>query len=274
MLDNELREAKRLAREAGAILMKIYATDFAVAYKGVRDPVTDADKQANAFLVKELSRLFPDDAIIAEESPDLRDDGGAARCWYVDPVDGTKEFISKNGEFSVMIGLAIEHESRLGVVYQPAKDKLYSGVVGQGAWLEEGGEERALTVSEVADPKQLSLVVSRSHRSASTSAFVERVGITKESKSGSVGLKVGLIAERAADLYVHISDKSMKWDACGPEAILRGAGGRFTDLAGRPYRYGDGPLANVGGILAVNAAAFDAVVEDAHAVAKEEGLAV
>ncbi|NOY92795.1 MAG: 3'(2'),5'-bisphosphate nucleotidase CysQ [Deltaproteobacteria bacterium] len=272
MLKRELQEAKRMAREAGDILMKIYATDFSVAYKGVRDPVTDADKQANSFLVAELSRLFPEDAIIAEESPELRDDGGAARCWYVDPVDGTKEFISKNGEFSVMIGLAIAHESRLGVVYQPAKDKLYSGIVGEGAWLEEAGQERALTVSEVATPSELSLVVSRSHRSESTDTFVKRVGIHKESKSGSVGLKVGLIAEQVADLYVHISDRSMKWDACGPEAILRGAGGRFTDLAGERFRYGDGPLANVGGILASNAAAFDAVLPDAREVARAEGL--
>lgn len=272
MLERELAEAKRLAREAGVILMRIYATDFSVAYKGVRDPVTDADKQANAFLVAKLGELFPDDAIIAEESPDLRDDGGAARCWYVDPVDGTKEFISKNGEFSVMIGLAIDHESRLGVVYQPAKDKLYSGIVGEGAWLEEDGEVRALKVSDVATPGDLSLVVSRSHRSQSTDDLVKRLGIHKEAKSGSVGLKVGLIAEQVADLYVHISDRSMKWDACGPEAILRGAGGRFTDLAGAPYRYGDGPLANVGGILACNAAAFEAVLPDAREVARSEGL--
>ncbi|MDH5491093.1 MAG: 3'(2'),5'-bisphosphate nucleotidase CysQ [Myxococcales bacterium] len=274
MLNRELEHATRLAREAGKILMEVYATDFDVAYKRPSDPVTLADERANAYLVRELRALFPADGIIAEESPEAAASEGRARCWYVDPLDGTKEFIARNGEFSVMIGLSIEQESRLGVVYQPATDKLYAGLVGEGATLEERGERRALQVSQIEDPSELTLVVSRSHRSASTDRFVARLGIQRELASGSVGLKVGLIAERLADLYVHPSDRSSAWDACAPEAILRAAGGRFTLLGGAPFRYGGRELRNLGGILACNASAYEAVLPAAREMAEAEGLRV
>lgn len=272
MLTNELEQAVRMARGAGKILMEIYATDFEVEYKGENDPLTEADRRANEYLVTELRKAFPSDGVVAEETADRSDALASGRCWYVDPVDGTKEFVAKNGEFSVMLGLAIDGESKLGVVYQPAKDKLYKGIVGQGAWLETAEGIRDLTVSTAADPAALNLVVSRSHRSKSTDMLVKALGIEKETASGSVGLKVGLIAEQAADLYVHISDKSWAWDACGPEAILRGAGGRFTRLDGEPYRYGGDELRNVGGILACNAAAFERVLPAAREVAEKTGL--
>lgn len=271
-MKRELEEAARLAREAGEIIMSLYGGDIDVQLKGRADPVTEADKRANAHIVAELRRLFPDDGVVAEESPDQSDALLRGRCWYVDPLDGTKEFIAKNGEFSVMLGLALGGEARLGVVYQPAKDKLYRGVVGEGASLEEGGRLRELRVSDVADPAELRLVVSRSHRSTSTDRLKTQLGIGKEAKSGSVGLKVGLIAEQRADLYVHPSDRSSAWDACGPEAVLRAAGGRFTDLAGQPFRYGGTDLHNSRGILACNAAAFDAVLPAAIEVGRAEGL--
>lgn len=273
MLEHELDEASRIAREAGRILLGIYDTDFDVAYKDRSDPVTEADRRANDFLVEKLRTLFPEDGVVAEESPDRSDALGRGRCWYVDPLDGTKEFIAKNGEFSVMLGLAIDGCSTLGVVYQPVPDKLYAGVVGHGAWLEERGERRRLQVSDEADPSRLELVVSRSHRSEDIDRLVERLGITDEIRSGSVGVKVGIIAERRADLYVHVSDRSSAWDACGPEAILRAAGGRFTDLGGAEYRYGGSTdMRNAGGILACNAAAYDAVLPVAREVAREAGL--
>ena len=273
MLSQELENAARVAREAGKILLSIYATDFDVAYKGKSDPVTDADRRANDYIVEQLRTLYPEDGVVAEESMDRGDAGMRGRVWYVDPLDGTKEFIAKNGEFSVMLGLAIDGAATLGVVYQPVLDKLYLGVVGHGATLTVKGETRKLEVSEVAAPADLRLVVSRSHRSGSTDRLVQRLGIRNEAKSGSVGLKVGLIAERAADLYVHISDKSSAWDACGPEAILRAAGGRFTDLGGDVYCYGKEPdLRNGRGILACNTAAFDAVLPAVREVAREAGL--
>ncbi len=257
-LDRELDEASAIAREAGRLLLEIYATDFEVAFKSKDDPVTAADRTANAYLVEELGKRFPGDGIVAEES-----DGharGSKRVWYVDPLDGTKEFVAKNGEFSVMIGLSIDGEAQLGVVYRPVGDRLYRGVVGSGAELVHAGERRALRVSDVAITSKMRVVVSRSHRDARTSALCERLGIHEERQSGSVGLKVGLIAEREADLYVHLATKMHAWDACAPDAILRAAGGAFTGFDGTSYRYDGGSIAVGRGLLASNGRAHDVVV--------------
>jgi len=272
MLDREIAEASRIARQAGAIVMDVYGTNFAVAYKAKADPVTEADTKANAYITGELARAFPGDGIVAEETEDKSDALEGGRCWYVDPLDGTKEFVARNGEFSVMLGLAIDGVATAGVVYQPGTDKLYAGVVGSGAYLEERGTRRELEVSKVADPSRLKLVVSRSHRNQAVADLVARLGITQETACGSVGLKVGLICEQEADLYVHISDKSSAWDACGPEAVLEAAGGRFTDLAGNPYRYGGTDMRNRSGILACNAAAYDVVLPVARDAARAIGL--
>ena len=272
MLNREIAEAARIAQRAGVILMDIYGTDFDVAYKAEADPVTEADTKANAYIVAELEKAFPDDGVVAEETEDETDALKAGRCWYVDPLDGTKEFVARNGEFSVMLGLAIDGVATAGVVYEPENDKLYSGVVGFGAFLEERGERTELKVSDVADPSQLKLVVSRSHRNQAVAEVVARLGITREMTSGSVGLKAGLIAEQKADFYVHISDRSSRWDACAPEAILKAAGGRFTDLAGDPYRYGGTDMRNRTGILACNAAAYEAVLPAVREAARSAGL--
>ncbi len=273
MLDRELVEAVRLARVAGEILMEIYATDFAVDYKGKNDPVTKADRLANDVVVRRLRETFPNDGVVAEESADQSDALRRGRCWYVDPLDGTKEFVAKNGEFSVMIGLAIEGQARLGVVYRPVGDRLYRGVVGDSAFVDIGDRTFALRGTDVSAPKDLRLVVSRSHRGTATDALVKRLGIENETKSGSVGLKVGMIAQRDADLYVHLSEHSSAWDACAPEAVLRAAGGVFTDLGGDAYVYDGADLKNRRGILACNNQdAFANVIDTVREIAAENGL--
>lgn len=272
MLTQELQAVHAIAREAGQILLSIYATDFSVEYKGANDPVTAADEQANALIVRRLRELFPEDGVVAEESPNPEQARSPRRIWYVDPLDGTKEFIAKNGEFAVMIGLAIDGRSTLGVVYQPSADKLYSGIVGHGAQLTVGGVSQPLTVRDTAEPSELRLVVSRSHRPRSTAALMQQLGIHQEFPSGSVGVKIGLIAEQRADLYVHVSDKASLWDACGPEAILRAAGGCFTDLFGQPFVYGQRELRTTRGILCCGNAAFSRVLPVVQRIAEEEGF--
>jgi len=272
MLDRELVEAVKLAREAGAILLDVYGTDFSVRYKDVEDPVTEADTRVNSFLVGRIRETFPADSIIAEETAQTNSRATSNRCWYIDPLDGTKEFIAKNGEFSVMIGLAVDGEARLGVADQPPTGKLYRGVLGDGAFFDQGDKTWVLKVSDHKEPKDMRLVVSRSHRSAHTSKLVERLGITSEIASGSVGLKVGLLGERKADLYVHLSDKTSAWDACAPDAILRAAGGIFVDLAGRSLEYSGSELKNKRGILACNRKGYDAVAPVVLEIAKEAGL--
>ncbi len=276
MLDRELVEAVKLAREAGEILREIYATDFTVRDKAASgaesDPVTEADTRVNAFLVGRLHDTFPADTIVAEESAN-DPKGGASRCWYVDPLDGTKEFIAKNGEFSVMIGLAVDGEARLGVVYQPTTGKLYRGVVGDGAFYEVGDKTFQLKVSDVADPAKLRLVVSRSHRPAGTDELKAALGLATEIPCGSVGLKVGLIAERKADLYVHFSDKTHAWDACAPDAILRAAGGTFVDLTGRSIEYTGADVQNRKGLLATNRKSYEKVLGVITELAQKHGVA-
>ncbi|MCP3163970.1 3'(2'),5'-bisphosphate nucleotidase CysQ family protein [Myxococcus qinghaiensis] len=272
-LDTELDTARRIAREAGALLLQVYATAFSVEDKaGGQGPVTEADTRANALIVDALRRAFPGDGVVAEESDNSAVAGRFERCWFVDPLDGTQEFVNRNGEFAIHIGLAIGTEAVLGVVYRPVGDTLYSGVVGQGGFVESAGTRRALRVSDEAEPASLRLVVSRSHRSKLTNQVVARLGITREQESGSVGVKCGLLAESKADLYLHVSDKSYRWDNCAPEAVLRSAGGILTDLGGTPYRYDGSELQNLRGLLACNAAAFPKVQPVVTRFAREAKL--
>jgi 3'(2'), 5'-bisphosphate nucleotidase len=270
--DTELDTARRIARQAGDILLRIYATDFSVQDKaGGMGPVTAADEQANAFIVAELRKAFPGDGVVAEES-DNGSEGKRERCWYVDPLDGTQEFVNRNGEFAIHIGLAVGGQATVGVVFRPVGNKLFSGVVGQGGFVEDEGGRRALRVSDVAEPASLRLVVSRSHRSKLTDAVAKQLGITREKESGSVGLKCGLLAEATADIYIHTSGKSYRWDNCAPEAVLRSAGGILTDLGGTPYSYDGSELQNHRGLLACNAAAFPHVQPVVARFAREAGI--
>ncbi|MEY4583041.1 MAG: hypothetical protein RL701_7744 [Pseudomonadota bacterium] len=282
MWARELTLASEIAREAGKILLEIYATDFSVAFKdqGKSNPVTEADTRANRLIVARLLAAFPDDGVVAEESELAREALTRSRIWYVDPLDGTKEFVKKNGEFSVMIGLSVEGRAQLGVVFQPSTDTLFAGAIGpkgareHAAWLEHAGERRELRVSDHTSPSDLGLIVSRSHRPPSTEELIQRLGIGRETTSGSVGLKVGQIAQRHADLYVHTSNKASAWDACAPEAILIAAGGRFTDLAGDPIRYATEDLRMRRGLLACNSAAFAAVAPVVRELAQRHGFIV
>ena len=127
-----LKQAETIVREAGEILKEYHERPTEIDWKGVDDPVTAADRAVNAFLVRELNRAFPGDAVLSEEMKDDLSRLRHERVWCVDPLDGTKEFIARNGEFSIMVGLAVEGRAVLGVVYQPILDLLYSGIPGRG----------------------------------------------------------------------------------------------------------------------------------------------
>ncbi len=248
----ELDVARRLAHEAGRLILEVYATEFSVEHKpGEGGPVTLADQRANALICQELARAFPGDEIIAEESAD--EDARRprqARCWFVDPVDGTQEFVDRNGMFAVHIGLAVDGEAAAGVVYAPFTGKLYAGAVDGECTLEvRNSGPRVVRMSPVPPPSQLRLCVSRSHKSKKTALVRDALGITQVIEHGSVGLKCGLLAEGAADLYLHPSPRSMRWDSCAPEAVLRAAGGVLLGFDGKPYRYDEAELQNARGIL-------------------------
>jgi len=260
-MEKELEAARDLARDAGRILLEFYASGTKVQWKGHDDPVTAADHAANEMLVRELNRHFPSDAVLSEEFPDDHARLEKDRVWMVDPMDGTKQFIERIGEFAVMIGLAIEGEAKLGVVYHPSVDRMYYAAPGIGAFVEEKWSTKRLRVAPVSDPSQMIMAMSRSHHSPKVDRVCEKLGVTKRIQHGSVGLKFGLIAEGRAHLYVHTSARTNQWDTCGPEAILREAGGVITDLGGEPLRYNRPQIRNLHGIVATNGTIHERVLE-------------
>ncbi len=265
----EIEVASRLAREAGDGILKIYATDFAVQYKTKRDPVTEADRLASRVIVDGLRREFPEDMVVSEEEPIDPLRSFPDRVWYVDPVDGTREFIKRNGEFAVMIGLAVEGCARLGVVFRPVTAELFAGVVEQEAWLEKAGVETPLRVSGETRPAHLRLVTSRSHRHRLVDEMRRRLAISEECRIGSVGIKVGLLVTQQADIYLEPSGMTKAWDSCAPEAILRAAGGRMTDLLGTPLRYSQRDVENRQGLVATNGACHDTVISAIASMVRE-----
>ena len=268
-LSLELKTAAHLAREAGKLIMRIYQSDFSIAYKSPTDPVTEADQLANNLIVDGLKQHFPQDDIVAEESPHPTKLSHTGRVWYVDPLDGTKEFINKNGEFSVMIGLAIDGQSKLGIVYRPDQDVLYTGLSDQDSWMENKSGRTSLKASSGQQPKSLTLIVSRSHRSAHIDSIKQHIGMTQELACGSVGLKIGAIARREADIYLEPGPFTSLWDACAPEAIIRGAKGQFTDIYGDPILYGYDTLKNTKGLVATNGACHNHVIQSISAITEQ-----
>ena len=268
-MEKELEVVRELAREAGRILLEFYAKDTKVQWKGRDDPVTAADQAANEMLAHELSRRFPGDAVLSEELPDDLSRLEKDRVWAVDPMDGTKQFIERIGEFAVMIGLAIEGEAKLGVVYNPSADRMYYAAPGAGAFVEEKWSTKRLRVAPISDPSQMVMAMSRSHPSQKVYGISEKLGVSKYIQHGSVGLKFGLIAEGRAHLYINTTSRTSQWDTCAPEAILREAGGVVTDCHGEAFIYNRPEIRNLHGIVASNGMIHDLALEAVSEVLAE-----
>ena len=274
--NREIKVVSDLAREAGAILLRHYHSPFLVEQKvnanQEMEEVTAADREANDLIVTRLAAEFPDDGILAEESADTEQRLEKDRVWLIDPMDGTKNFIQRDGDFAVQIGLAVAGESVVGVVYQPVRDVLYRAALGSGSWIESAaGPADRMTVSERINPAAMVLASSRSHRSPRMERVVSSFGFKDEVRRGSVGVKIGLITEQQADLYLHLSPSTKQWDTCAPQIILEEAGGRLTDLFGGPLRYNGVRVDNRNGIVATNGAAHEMVIENLKPLLEEFG---
>lgn len=268
----ELRIAVRLAREAGEIVKTFYEVPTTVRWKDPTEPVTEADRAVNAYLVKQINQLFPQDGILAEESKDDLSRLQKRRVWIMDPLDGTAEFIAHNGEFVIMIGLAVDGEPVVGVVYQPINEVLFAASRGQGAYVEEFGERHPLRVSSEAEISKFKLVVSRSHRPALIDTIIKEMGLQRERSIGSVGLKIGLIARGQAEFYVHPNPGTKEWDTCAPDIIVSEAGGRMTDCWNRPIRYNRENVKNRFGVLASNLTQHSEIADTLCEILDEAGL--
>lgn len=258
----ELQVATELALAAGQLILGYRGTGVTVDRKAGDEPVTRADREASELIVAGLAKAFPDDVLISEEAADdPRRLVPGARVWFIDPLDGTKDFIRGLPGFAVMIGLNANGRPRAGVVYQPVGARLFTAAEGGGAHLTTAdGTTRALHCSDVADPEKIRLVASASHRDYKIDEVKSTLGIADEVQIGSVGLKLGLIALAERDMYVNPSSKSKAWDTSAPEIILREAGGLITDLWGGPLRYDVPQLANLRGLLATNGKLHEAVL--------------
>lgn len=226
-----------LCREAGNVVLEVYATDFAVCGKLDQSPVTEADQRAEAMIVSSLRALRPELPIVAEEAVAAGHLPAAApRFWLVDPLDGTKEFISRNGEFTVNVALIDDGQPVLGVVHAPALDRLYGGAVGVGAFVEHAGQRRAIRVRRP-PLAGLTVVASRSHGDAEVLDAFLAGRTVRETRSIGSSLKLCLVAEGVADLYPRLG-RTMEWDIAAGHAVLAAAGGQVRTLDGAPLHYG------------------------------------
>lgn len=236
-----LAAVQAIARQAGAVVMQVYESAFAVHGKSDASPVTEADVRAEALIVPALAALLPHVPVVAEEATSRGEVPAVAhRFWLVDPLDGTREFVARNGEFTVNIALIEDGVPVLGVVYVPMQDKLYaglsSGATGNGAWVEADGMRRVISCRSV-PPEGLTLACSRSHGDeAAMQAWLGPRRVAARVQVGS-SLKFGLIAAGQADLYPRLG-RTMEWDTAAGHAVLLSAGGDVIDLAGAPLRYG------------------------------------
>jgi 3'(2'), 5'-bisphosphate nucleotidase len=232
-----LPQLRELAWRAGDVVMCAYAGECSVRSKADASPVTEADELAEALIVAGLAAIAPAVPIVAEEAaaagrvPDIGE-----RFWLVDPLDGTREFVQRNGEFTVNIALVDQGRPVLGVVLAPAQGVLYWGIAGAGAGRQDRDGEQAIRCRGV-PPEGLTVLASRSHGDeAALAAYLSGRRVAAVRHAGS-SLKLCLLAAGEADLYPRFG-RTMEWDIAAGHAVLAAAGGQVLDLSGQPLRYG------------------------------------
>ena len=277
MFTNELNTAVSLARKAGRAVMEHYAREIVSENKlGIDEryePVTAADREASRIIVDGLAAQFQNDGILSEEEADrIEERLTRERVWMIDPIDGTAGFIKKDGDFAVQIGLAVGGRAELGVVYLPAHETLYFAVKNRGTFIEVNGSgPKKLRASAKTDLTEMNIAVSRDHRSPKMSRIISGLGLRREVGRGSVGVKIGMIAEQECDLYIHLSHRTKFWDTCAPQIILEEAGGRLTDLFGNEFRYDLDNVMNLNGIVASNGVSHDLTLKKLVPILSELG---
>ena len=233
-----------VARDAGRAILDVYEREFTVEEKEDRTPVTAADRAANEIICHKLEALTPGVPVLTEESPavDFEKRKDWARFWLVDPLDGTKEFISRNGEFTVNIALIDNDRPVLGVVYVPVTGLTYYAAAGQGAFKQRGECAVASIQARRFEGGKPFVVASRSHAGAETEAFLKNLGEHDIVTMGSA-LKFCLVAEGTADIYPRLGP-TMEWDIAAAQCVVEAAGGSVTDLNRQPMKFNKPSLLN------------------------------
>lgn len=248
----ELEAAKQVAVEAGKAIMDIYnSMDISVEYKSDHSPLTEADKAANRIIVNALKNSFPSYAVLSEEEKDDKTRLHKDSCFIVDPLDGTKEFIKRNGQFTVNIALAYKHESVMGVIYVPVTGKLFYAARGYGSFVESPEEKsRKMSVSHNTDISSIRVVMSNSHGCKQMDELIEKYQFTNLVKVGS-SLKGCMIAEDKADVYYRFNP-TMEWDTAAMQCIVEEAGGIFRQMDGTLMTYNRENCVNEKGFYIIN----------------------
>lgn len=232
-----MQDVASIALDAGKAIMAVYQNEIKVSRKEDDSPLTQADLAAHDIILTGLAALTPELPVISEESSAIpfekRQTWG--RYWLVDPLDGTREFIKRNGEFTVNIALIEQHEPVLGVVYAPAMDLLFFATKGEGAFRQLGRNASQAIHARKFDPTQVTVAGSRSHAGARLLAFLSRIGPHMLISMGS-SLKICLVAEGRADVYPRLGLTS-EWDTAAAQCILEEAGGYLRGTNGQTLRY-------------------------------------
>ena len=262
---DRLEFAKRLARRAGARATAFYMRANEQRSKAGGEPVTDADVAINDLIVEAVASEFPDDDILAEESEqDSR--SGDKPVWIIDPIDGTREFITGSGQFAVHIGYVVDERPVLGVVYHAACHRMFFGGPEMGAFMEEHGVTTAIHVSSNGDIPKMRMAVSRAHRSKHMRKILDALMLGDTVLAGGVGIKSCLVASGQADVYLHPSAATSQWDTAAPEAIVLGAGGAVSDLLGHPLCYRPAQAKMRRGLAFSNNQAHEAILSQVRPV--------
>jgi 3'(2'), 5'-bisphosphate nucleotidase len=260
--DRDLQAALDAAQLASTALLDAYAR-FQVIADAPANISTDADRQAQEIILNHLRRVFPTDALCAEETTATLTGvpHTGPRLWIVDPIDGTRGFARKVGEFSVMIALVQEDAIAVGVVQEPAKDRLTWAVRGGGCWRRDGAASATRChVTTTSDLAQATLTQSHSDP-RNPSRRVRLLQPARVIETYSAGVKLAQVARGEADLYLNTYDASHDWDICAGEILVTEAGGRVTKLDGTQLRYGLPGALQTGGVLASNGWLHDVTLQ-------------
>lgn len=240
-----------------------------------KDPVTEADLAVNRYILQQLQSQLNDEdfGYISEETYQKQDGKNNAEwVWIIDPLDGTKDFIQKTGEYAIHIALVRNKRPELALVAIPEAEKLYYAIKGGGTIVEtRDGERKSVRVSECENPQDLTLVVSRSHRNEKLNYLLSKLPCQNQKSVGSVGGKIAAIIEQQADIYISLSGKSAPkdWDIAAPELILTEAGGQYTHFDGTPLQYNTGDINQWGGLLASNGKCHEMLCQESERILAE-----
>ncbi len=262
----ELEVAARLAREAAAVIRRHYeASSLAITRKADGSPVTAADLEADALIAHGLGEAFPGDAIRSEESS-TQSPAGASRVWIVDPLDGTRDFLERSGDFAVHIALAVSGRPVVAAVALPALGGLYLAVRGSGAICHTGsGAPRSLQVDRTRPLAEYRTGITRTAPSKALDCFLDRSGLRAGAVARGASVKQMLLAEGALDLCITLHDLESEWDSCAPGLIVEEAGGRVTDVDGCPLRYTQADPRHRRGVVMSAGPHHDAILAAARA---------